>query len=166
VVGIDVNPEMLDQARRKAEEAGLADRLTWREMGVAELDTLEPDASFDAVCSSLCFSELTSDERVYALKHAHRLLRSGGLLLLADEVRPSGLARIAVGAVRLPLVLLTWLLTQTTTRAVPDLPGLVLQCGFEVITVRTALLGSWAEVVAVRPGDIDTGHPKLDDLEG
>jgi demethylmenaquinone methyltransferase/2-methoxy-6-polyprenyl-1,4-benzoquinol methylase len=150
VVAIDVNPEMLDQARRKAEEAGLSDRVSWREMGVAEMDTLSPDASFDVVCSSLCFSELTSDERIYALKQAHRLLRPGGLLLLADEVQPLGLARLIVGVIRFPLVLLTWVLTQTTTRAVPDLEELVRQNGFEVTAVRTALLGSWAELEALK----------------
>ena len=162
VVAIDVNPEMLDQARWKAEEADLAESVTWREMGVAEMDTLGPDGGYDAVCSSLCFSELTPDERTFALQQARRLLRPGGLLLLADEVRPSGLARLAVSILRLPLVLLTWLLTQTTTRAVPDLVGLVHQNGFEVTAVRTALMGSWAEVEALRPAATDAGHLELD----
>ncbi|MBU0703121.1 MAG: methyltransferase domain-containing protein [Chloroflexi bacterium] len=151
VVALDVNPAMLAVARQKAEAAGLTNRVIWREMGVAEMDTLSSN-TFDAVCSGMCFSELTPDERGYTLHQARRLLRPRGLLLLADEVRPRGLAqRLLIAALRAPLVVLTWLLTQTTTRAVPNLPGLVEAAGFEVTAVRTGLMGSWAEVVARRP---------------
>jgi len=87
VVALDVNAAMLAVARQKAKAAGLANHITWREIGVAELDAL-PDSGFDAVCSGMCFSELTPDERRYALCQAQRLLRPSGLLLLADEVRP------------------------------------------------------------------------------
>jgi demethylmenaquinone methyltransferase/2-methoxy-6-polyprenyl-1,4-benzoquinol methylase len=168
VVALDVNPAMLELARHKAEAAGLAERINWRELGVAELDTLAREG-FDAVCSGLCFSELTPDERRYALAQARRLLRPGGLLLLADEVRPRGLGqRLLHGALRLPLAALTWLLTQTTTGAVPDLCGLVEEAGFEVTEVRTDLLGSWAEVVAGQPGDLRTWpHPdEREDADG
>ena len=151
VVALDVNPAMLAVAHRQAEAAGLANRIAWWEMGVAELDTL-PESGFDALCSGLCLSELTPDERRYTLVQARRLLRSGGLLLLADEVCPRRLAqRLLHGILRAPLVALIWLLTQTTTHAVGDLSELVEAAGFEVIEVRTVLLGSWAEVVARRP---------------
>jgi demethylmenaquinone methyltransferase/2-methoxy-6-polyprenyl-1,4-benzoquinol methylase len=152
VVALDVSADMLLMARSKAEEAGLEERIEWLEIGVAELDGLTTD-SFDIVCSSMCFSELTPDERRFALNQAWRLLRSGGLLLLADEVRPQNpLQRSAVGLVRFPLVILTWLLTQTTTRTVVELPRLVREAGFEVLEVRTELLGSWQELMAVKGG--------------
>jgi demethylmenaquinone methyltransferase/2-methoxy-6-polyprenyl-1,4-benzoquinol methylase len=151
VIALDVNPDMLELAHRKAEDAGLSERITWREMGVAELDAFA-DTAFDAICSGLCFSELTPDERRYALGQARRLLRPGGLLLLADEVRPPRLVpRLVYTALRVPLAALTWLLTQTTSHAVDDLRGLIESAGFEVERVRTALLGSWAEIVARRP---------------
>jgi demethylmenaquinone methyltransferase/2-methoxy-6-polyprenyl-1,4-benzoquinol methylase len=148
VSAIDINPGMLAVARQKADAAGLGEAITWREMGVAELDGF-PDASFDAICSCLCFSELTPDERRYGLTQARRLLRPGGLLLLADDVRPPEfLQRLLHTALRIPLTILTWLLTQTTTHAVPDLPGLVEAAGFEVTALRTGMLGSWAEIEA------------------
>ncbi|HEY73003.1 MAG TPA: class I SAM-dependent methyltransferase [Thermoflexia bacterium] len=151
VIALDVNPVMLAIARQKAELAGIADCITWREMGAAELDTFPAD-NFDAVCSGMCFSELTPDERRYALRQTLRLLRPGGLLLLADEVRPQRLwKRLLIAALRAPLAAVTWLLTQTTTRAVPDLPGLVEAAGFEVTEVRVGLMGSWAEISAKRP---------------
>jgi ubiquinone/menaquinone biosynthesis C-methylase UbiE len=152
VVALDVNPAMLAVARRKGETAGLGDGITWQEMGVAELDGL-PHGAFDAICAGLCFSELTPDERRYALAQGQRLLRPGGLLLLADEIRPRRFhQRVLHACLRAPLAALTWLLTQTTTHAVPDLPGLVRAAGFEVIEMRTGLLGSWAEVVARQAG--------------
>jgi ubiquinone/menaquinone biosynthesis C-methylase UbiE len=151
VVALDVNPAMLAVARRKGEAAGLGDRITWQEMGVAELDGLP--GAFDAICAGLCFSELTPDERRYALSQGQRLLRPGGLLLLADEIRPRRLhQRVLHGCLRAPLAAFTWLLTQTSTHAVLDLPGLVRAAGFEMIEMRTSLMGSWAEVVARQAG--------------
>jgi demethylmenaquinone methyltransferase/2-methoxy-6-polyprenyl-1,4-benzoquinol methylase len=151
VVALDVDAGMLAIARDKAQAAGLAGRIAWREMGVAELDRL-PEQAFDAICAGLCFSELTPDERRYALAQARRLLRPGGLLLLADEVRPPHLCqRLLHQVIRAPLAALTWLLTQTTTHAVPDLAGLVEAAGFQVMEAQTRLVGSWAEVVARQP---------------
>ena len=158
VVALDVNPAMLALARQKAEAAGLTDHIIWQEMGVAELDGL-PDSTFDAICAGLCLSELTPDERRYALTQARRLMRPGGLLLLADEVRPRRLLqRLLHGGLRAPLAVLTWLLTQTTTHAVPDLPGLIEAAGFEAMTIRMDWLEDWAEVVATRPAGRDQTH--------
>jgi ubiquinone/menaquinone biosynthesis C-methylase UbiE len=89
VTGIDVSPAMLAQAARRAADEGLGDRLTLRELGIAELDTAFPDAAFDAVTATLLFSELSPDEREYALAQAHRVLVPGERLLVADEVRPT-----------------------------------------------------------------------------
>jgi ubiquinone/menaquinone biosynthesis C-methylase UbiE len=131
VLAIDVNAGMLAIARGKGDAAGLAGRVEWREMGVAEVDSL-PAAGFDAVSAGLCLSELSADERRYFLGQALRLLRPGGLLLLADEVAAPGLAGLLLRAVRVPLTALTWLLAGSTTRAVPDLEGLVRRTGLEI----------------------------------
>ena len=150
VVAIDVNSGMLATARRKAEAAGLAEAVEWHEIGVAELDRF-PAAGFDAVCSGLCLSELTADERRYFLNQAFRLLRPAGMLLLADEVVAPGLAGVLLRAARIPLSALTWLLAGSTTRAVPDLDWLVERAGFEIVETERGLLGGWQELVARRP---------------
>jgi demethylmenaquinone methyltransferase/2-methoxy-6-polyprenyl-1,4-benzoquinol methylase len=59
-------------------------------MGVAESDG-EAARSYDVVMSGLCFSKLSDDELTYTLKHVGRVLRPGGLLLVADEAKPRGL---------------------------------------------------------------------------
>ncbi len=132
VIGIDINPQMLSIAQQRLTAAGLNEQVELRELGVAELES-EPAASFDVVMSGLCFSELSSDERRYALAEARRLLRPGGLLLLADETLPAHPGRRLLHAlIRLPLVVITYLLTQTTTRPVAQLPQLVEHAGFTI----------------------------------
>ena len=148
VVGIDINPEMLNIARAKIEGRGLSKQVELREMGVAELDA-EPEATFDVVMSGLCFSELSPDERRYALRQARRLLKPGGLLLLADETLPDTLGRkLAHWAIRIPLAALTYLLTQTTTHAVPDLPDLVRAGGFRIEQTRRNRLHDFTALIA------------------
>jgi ubiquinone/menaquinone biosynthesis C-methylase UbiE len=159
VKGIDVNARMLEIAQQRVEEAGLAEKVELCEMGVAELDG-EADQSYDAVTSGLCFSELTEGERVYALKEAYRVLRPGGLLLVADETVPhSALKRLLHWAIRLPLAVLTYLITQTTTRAVPDLPARVEAAGFALASTRSSALGDFVELIARKPGSMEgTDH--------
>ena len=97
-------------------------------------------------------SELTVEERAFALAQAYRLLEPGGLLLLADEVVPQrALRRALYTAVRVPLALLTYLLTQTTTRALADLSQQVERAGFVIQSYRLNRLHSFATVVARRP---------------
>jgi demethylmenaquinone methyltransferase/2-methoxy-6-polyprenyl-1,4-benzoquinol methylase len=142
---------MLEIAARRAREAALSQRIEFVEMGVAELDREEP-RSYDAVTSVLCFSELSEDERAYALAQALRILKPGGLLLLADEVRPGSLARrILFWLVRAPLAALAWLVTQQTTHPIAGLADAVVQAGFAIVAVRSNGLGSFAELVARRP---------------
>jgi len=148
VLAFDVSRGMLAVARRKTDAAGCSGRIRFEEMGVSGMDKLA-DESFDLVMSTLVFSELSHDERTYALRHAHRVLRTGGRLALADEARPGTLARrLAHGAVRIPLLIATFALTQTTTRPVRGLSDRVLEAGFRIETEERSSLGSFLYLVA------------------
>jgi ubiquinone/menaquinone biosynthesis C-methylase UbiE len=154
VKAMDVSPQMLEIARQRAERAGLVDRVDLCEMGVAELDS-EPADSYDAVMSGLCFSELTGDEVGYALEQAKRILKPGGSLLLADEVVPESLSRRWLNAsLRVPLAILAYLWTQTTTHAVEDLPQKVRLAGFVVESVTLTNLESFVQLVARKPTEV------------
>jgi len=148
VLGFDVSGPMLQVARRKIEAAGMADRIQLEEMGVSGMDKLA-DERFDLVMSTLVFSELSHDEKAYALRNAYRVLRPGGRLAIADEARPRSLAkRLAHGVVRIPLLIATFALTQTTTSAVDGLSDLVTEAGFRIESEQRSSLESFLYLVA------------------
>jgi demethylmenaquinone methyltransferase/2-methoxy-6-polyprenyl-1,4-benzoquinol methylase len=152
VKGIEVNAQMLDIARERIERANLTASVALCEMGVAELGVEDTEA-YNVVTAGLCLSELTEGEQTYALGEAYRVLKTGGLLLIADEVVPPDLVhRLVHALIRLPLAALTYLLAQTTTHAVRNLPGGVRSAGFVIETSRSNALGSTIELVARKPG--------------
>ena len=72
VIGIDLNPGMIDMARAAGEREGLA--IEWRTGPAEQLPF--PDGSFDLV---LCqFGLMFFTDRHAALTETHRVLRSGG----------------------------------------------------------------------------------------
>jgi len=151
VKGIDVNPEMLEVARAQVQKAGLAERVELVEMGVAELDGEKPQ-SYDAVMTGLCLSELSHDEIRYTLEQVRRILRPGGLLLIADEVTPRGRVRRLLHALlRAPLVVLTYVITQQTTHAIANLTERLRKAGLVIESTHASGLGSFLEIVARAP---------------
>ncbi len=148
VKGFDLSPAMLSVAREKVDKAGLNDKVELEEMGVAGMDGIEA-AAFDLVVSTLVFSELSAQEQDYALIHALRSLQPGGRLALADESKPESTLKAALHqAVRIPLMIITFALTQTSTKAVQDLPERVARAGFVIEAVERKNLGSFIYLVA------------------
>lgn len=149
VTGIDASPWMLTEARHKVEAEGLADRVTLVEMDASTLTDHFAPGSFDVIVSTLAFSEMFAGERRFVLAGCRTLLASGGRLVIADEVIPAGRpARLVYYLVRLPLVLLTWLLTRTTTHPLDRLPQEFAGAGFHIDSVTSRLAGSLALFVA------------------
>lgn len=150
VTGIDVSPSMLAVARNKVTAAGLSRKVELIEMGVSGMETLRA-GGFSVVCASLLFSELSTDEQSFALSHAWRLLKPGGRLLLIDEVRPRRtLSRALYSLIRAPLVIVTFLLTQTTTRPTQALAERVAEAGFTVTFTRRYAFGSLLALAAAK----------------
>lgn len=150
VKGIDINPQMLGIARRRTSELSLEHNVDFYEMGVAELDR-ERAESYNTVMSGLCFSELTEDELTYTLRQVERILKPGGLLLVADEVMLENIAtRVFNWLIRLPLVVITYVVTQTISHAVRDLPQKVKATGLSIEELRLNRMGNFLELVAVK----------------
>jgi len=80
LAGVDLSPAMLAHARRRAAELGRTVDL--READVQALPF--PDASFDTVVCTFGLCAVSDDGA--AVAEAVRVLRPGGLLLLADHI--------------------------------------------------------------------------------
>ena len=131
VTGIDINPEMLAIADKKRKELTFSNNVTFNEMGVAELDKFGA-SSFDAIYCALCFSELSDDERRYAMEQILRLLRKDGRFILIDEVIPkSFLKKVIFWTIRIPLAIITYVITQTTTKPLINIQYYITDNGME-----------------------------------
>jgi len=132
VTAIDRNADMLEVARRKPIDETLGGHVTWLELSAEEIEDRFEEQSLDALTSCLMLSELSPEAQRYVLKTAYGRLKPGGLLAVADEVRPpAGFGRLTYSLKRCALATWTYLRTQTTTRPLDDLAGLVRAAGFE-----------------------------------
>lgn len=85
LVGLDADPEMLEQAGEKAAKAGvgvqfdqgLSDRLPYK------------DQSFDQILSTLFFHHLTGEDKRRTAEECARVLKPGGELHVADWGAPA-----------------------------------------------------------------------------
>jgi ubiquinone/menaquinone biosynthesis C-methylase UbiE len=126
VWGIDRDPAMLDRARRKAarRDAGI----DWQRAWSTALPF--PDRRFDRVFSSLLLHHLPPREKHRTVEEMRRVLRPGGLLLLADWNRTAHPLERA--AYFLAVQLLDGL--ETTAGHVDDLlPRLLREAGMEEV---------------------------------
>lgn len=82
-LGIDAAGEMIRVARKKRESR------TCRFEAMAAEELHFEDESFDAVVSSLFFHHIQLDLKAMALSEAHRVLKPGGKLIIADMHIPT-----------------------------------------------------------------------------
>lgn len=149
VVGIDISAEMLAVAGEKVTNEGLEGVVDLIDMGVLELDERFREQSFDCVVSTLVFSELSREERVFALRECHRILKDDGTLIIADETRPRGIGKKALyDLLRAPLAAATYLFAQAGTRAIPDLEALLTGAGFSVRGIERSAPEAFSLAVA------------------
>ncbi|MEZ4705706.1 MAG: methyltransferase domain-containing protein [Caldilineaceae bacterium] len=83
--GVDFVEQAIVTARRRAEDAGVADRVAFHVASVAELDFLEPP--YDLAIDVGCFHAQPLAVRVQYATHVARLLKPGGLFLLFAHLR-------------------------------------------------------------------------------
>ena len=156
VKGIDINAQMLDIAQKRSNEMNLNKNIEFCEMGIAELESIKSD-SYDVIMSGLCFSELSDDELTFTLKHIKRILKQYGLLLVADEVEARNkFLKILNFLIRIPLKVITYIFTQTSTNAVKNLPEKVINAGLQINTIQLNITENFIELSATKNNNLES----------
>lgn len=146
VVGVDNNNGMLNIARQNAPGA------LYMSFDITQLDEHFDDESFDLIVSTLVFSELNDVERIFVLKQVRRLLKPAGKVFIGDEVIPGDiLSRIVYYIIRIPTVFITWVVTQNTTRALPEnIVNEFKEAGLAVFETKNFFFGMFSLIEAGR----------------
>ena len=151
ITAFDVNPAMVAVARERLKNKGYNKKLTIKEMGIDGMDNLL-SASYDAVVSTLVFSELSDDERHFALVHSKRVLKPGGVLIIADEVvAQKAMRKLLQFFVRLPMLVLIYLVSRSYTHPLQNLRRDLNNAGFRVKKEIRNKSGTFAMVVGGVP---------------
>ncbi len=144
VTGIDISAAMLKVAQNRLKKSGLQDRVSIHNRSAAELDTLFNENSFDLVVSTLVFSELYTEERLFVLHQISKLLKPNGQLVIAGEVRPKQfLKRFIHFLIRFPLAVFTYIVAQTGTKPLKNITEEVAQSGFSIVEEKRTILDSF-----------------------
>lgn len=140
LTGIDISPEMLAIARRRAAELGRE-----ADLRLGDAQALDfPDASFDTVVSTLTLCSIPDDRR--AVAEVWRVLRPGGCFLLLEHVRSPLLPVRAVQRVLDPIF------TRTSADHLLREPLDHLRAeGFAIERLERSKLGLVERVVARKP---------------
>ncbi|WP_083682751.1 class I SAM-dependent methyltransferase [Paenibacillus sp. FSL A5-0031] len=98
VTGLDIDPNVLRIAEKKAENIGIDIKFN---QGMS-FELPYPDHSFDRVITSLMFHHLTLENKLRTLNEAFRILKPQGELHIADWGKAqNGLMRIAFLSIQL-----------------------------------------------------------------
>ncbi len=150
IVGVDADPRILDQARRKM-RAQQGAQVKWQLGDATQLSW--PDESVDQVFCTLVFHHLRTTEKKLALAEFFRVLKPGGVLSLADFARPaSQFARLRFITVRM---IDGWQRTRCNDQG--GLQQLMRQAGFDPVDETLALatlMGTIRCFCAIRPSPV------------
>jgi ubiquinone/menaquinone biosynthesis C-methylase UbiE len=133
IVALDPDPDALARARSKDP----SDSIEWISGGATELSLA--DGSIDCVVASLVLHHLTDAEKRAALAEAHRVLRAGGSLQVADWGKPQD---ALMGAAFFALRALDSF-ERTAAHARGELPSLIERAGFGDVRRRASLRTGW-----------------------
>lgn len=156
VTGIDISAFMLETARKKAQEAGVDDRLALIKDSVTQLRKHATPSSFDCIVCTLVLGELSPDYVAFIFDECLSLLAPGGQLMIGDEVWPQNrLTSVMFRAMLAIAWIPQFLLLRRVNYPVRNLPGIIAQAGFRVEKIKSFLFTSLNLIYATKPTAIE-----------
>ena len=141
VMGIDYSEKMLIIAQKKIKEKKLSEQIKTKRMPIINLDKEFENNSFDKITAMLVFSELYEKEQDFTLDQIFRILKDTGEFILLDEVKPKIFwKKVLYFIIRIPLVILTFLRSQLTTKALKNFEESLKNHRFEIVDEKYYLL--------------------------
>ncbi|MFX0019726.1 MAG: corrinoid protein-associated methyltransferase CpaM [Promethearchaeota archaeon] len=141
VIGIDYSEKMLEVAKNNIKNQGLTEQIKIKKMPIVNLDQVFKDNFFDRVSAMLTFSELYEKEQDFCLDQIYRILKDNGEFILVDEVKPKKFVKkVIYSFIRIPLMLITFLKSQLTTRPLKNFEKKLEDHNFQIIEEKLYLL--------------------------
>lgn len=141
LTGIEPDPLMLEQAKKRAEESETPIRVIQADAQALPFE----DGSFDRVVATLAFCTIPNPQ--LALAEANRVLRPGGSLHLLEHVRMENDVLARLQSVATPL----WKHLAGGCHLDRDTLGAVREAGFSVERVERYLDGLVLSIAALKP---------------
>ncbi|QEE16897.1 corrinoid protein-associated methyltransferase CpaM [Promethearchaeum syntrophicum] len=141
VVGIDQSEKMLVVANRHINEANVQEYVHPMHLAAVEIDSKFLNESFDKVIAILSLSEMYRSEQDYCFKQIYRVLKAEGQFIIVDETIPEKWwKKILYFTIRVPLVFLTYLFTNLSTKSLKNINHRLLESNFIIIDEKKYLL--------------------------
>lgn len=161
VTGLDAAEHMLEQARKHAAAAGVADRLTLVRDSVTQLGKYFEDERFDVVTSTMALGEFPREYLSFILRDCKRILKPGGKLLIADEVWPERFVPLLFYRIGLTLLWIPqFLILRRAFFPIRNLRGLIESEGFRIDSVRTWFGSSFQLIFANKVATQTAAEPR------
>lgn len=143
VTGIDQSEKMLDLANQRINEAGVQEFVHPMCLPVVEMDTEFLEESFDKVIAILSLSEMYENEQDFCLRQIYRVLKPEGQFIIVDETIPrKWWKKILYFAIRVPLVFITFLFTNLSTKSLKNINNHLKENNFIILEEKKYLLDS------------------------
>jgi ubiquinone/menaquinone biosynthesis C-methylase UbiE len=152
VYGLDISPFMIKEAQRRADEAGVSEKLTLFKDSVTQVRKHIEDGSLDMIVSTMALGEFPREYLDYILTDCKKLLKPGGRIAIADEVLPQNWLLKAFYFFSMVLLWIPqFVLLRRAFFPIQDLVAAIRHNGFNITGVRTWALSTFQLVRAEPP---------------
>jgi ubiquinone/menaquinone biosynthesis C-methylase UbiE len=134
VAGLDCSDQMLEIAKKNMTKENIpSEQLVLIHDSVTQIKNIFADHSFDYIISTAALGEFPREYLIYIFQQCHRILKPGGRLIVADEVRPNGFwAKLFQTLVMVAVWIPQFLVVRRVCYPIKDLDKIIARAGFQI----------------------------------